>query len=82
MKRVAILALALALVSIGVVMVADLTPVWLTEGVRVFALVMLPTAIVAALLVLYFDWRGRLMRRVQAEDNPREDLASGLPQSS
>ena len=64
MKRAAILAVALAFVSIWVVMVAGLAAVWLTEEVRVFALVVLPTAIVASLLVLYFDWRGRMMRRV------------------
>jgi hypothetical protein len=38
----------------------------LTEEMLVFALVMLPMAIVASLLVLYFDWRRRLMRRARA----------------
>ena len=45
----------------------DSLMVWLTSEVRVFGLVMLPTAIVAALLVVYFDWRAKLRRRVLAE---------------
>ena len=65
MKKAAILAVVLAFVSVWVVLAAGLTAVWLTEGVRVVGLVMLPTAIVASLLVLYFDWRGRLMRRAR-----------------
>jgi hypothetical protein len=36
--------------------------VWLIEGVRVVGLVMIPTAIAGALIVLYFDWRSRLLR--------------------
>ena len=28
----------------------------------------------AALLVLYFDWRVRMMRRIRVEDGVREDL--------
>jgi len=47
------------------ILMAGLTAVWLTEAMREFALVMLPTAIVASILVLYFDWRGRLMRRAR-----------------
>ena len=61
-----IVALALAFFSICVVLAVGITAVWLTE-VRVFALVMLPTAIVAGLLVLYFDWRATLRRQVLAE---------------
>ena len=74
MKRAAILAVALAFVSIWVVLAASLTAVWLTEEVRVVGLVMLPTAIVASLLVLYFDWRGRLMRRVRGEHDRHDDF--------
>ena len=68
MKRRAILALALAFVGVYVVLAGRLTALWLTEEVRVVGLMMLPSAIVASLLVLYFDWRGRLMRRIRAED--------------
>jgi hypothetical protein len=46
----------------------------LTEEVRVFGLVILPTAIVASLLVLYFDWRATLQRRILAERSGRHDL--------
>jgi hypothetical protein len=36
--------------------------------------VLLPTATAASLLVLYFDWRARLMRRLRVEDDARENL--------
>ena len=56
-KRAALVAVALAFVSMWVVMAAGLTAVWLTEAARVVGLVMLPTAIVAWLLVLS-SWIG------------------------
>ena len=62
-----VVALALAFFSLWVVQVVGITAVWLTSEVRVFGLVILPTAIVAALLVVYFDWRAKLRRRVLAE---------------
>ena len=74
MKRSTVLAIALAFVSIWVVMAAGVTAVWLTEEVRVVGLVTLPTAIVASLLVLYFDWRAKLQRRILAERDGRHDL--------
>jgi hypothetical protein len=55
------------LFGIWVVLAVGITAVWLTSEVRVFGLVMLPTAIVAGLLVVYFDWRAKLRRRVLAE---------------
>ena len=55
-----ILAIVLAFISIFVVMMAGFTGVWLTSEVRVIGLVLLPTAIVAGLLVVYFDWRAKL----------------------
>jgi hypothetical protein len=73
-KRSTVLAIALAFVSIWVVLAAGVTAVWLTEEVRVVGLVTLPTAIVASLLVLYFDWRAKLQRRILAERNGRHDL--------
>jgi hypothetical protein len=74
-KRSTVLAIALAFVSIWVVLAAGVTAVWLTEEVRVVGLVTLPTAIVASLLVLYFDWRAKLQRRILAERDGRRDLA-------
>ena len=62
-----IVALALVFFSLWIVLAVDITAVWLTAEVRVFGLVMLPTAIVAGLLVVYFDWRAKLRRRVLAE---------------
>ena len=61
------LAVALAFVAIWVVLAAGATAVWLTAEVRAFGLVALLTAIVAALLVVYFDWREKLLRRMLAE---------------
>ena len=62
-----IVALALLFFSIWVVLAVGITAVWLTAEVRVFGLVILPTAIVAGLLVVYFDWRGKLRRRALGE---------------
>ena len=53
---------------------AGVTAVWLTEEVRVVGLVIVPTAIVVSLLVLYFDWRAKLQRRIVAERDGCHDL--------
>ena len=74
MNRSMILALGLAFVSIWVVMAAGIAAVWLTDEVRVVALVILPTAIVASLLVLSFDWRAKLQRRLLAERDDSRGL--------
>ena len=65
--KVTVVALALLFASIWVVLAAGITAVWLTEEVRVFGLVILPTGIVAGLLVVYFAWRDNLRRRALAE---------------
>jgi uncharacterized membrane protein len=70
-----ILAVALAFAAIWVVLVAGATAVWLTGEVRVFGLVALPTAIVAGLLVVYFDWRERLLRRMLSEPKDYQKAA-------
>ena len=62
-----VLAVALAFATIWVVLAAGAAAIWLTGEVRVFGLVALSTAIVAALLVVYFDWREKLRRRALAE---------------
>ena len=62
-----IVALALLLFSIGSFRPMGITAVWLTAEARVFGLVILPTAIVAGLLVVYFEWRPTLRRRVLGE---------------
>jgi hypothetical protein len=66
--------MALAFVSMWVVMAAAGTAVWFAEEVRVFGLVTLATASVASILVLYFDWRVKLRRRILAERHGRYDL--------
>jgi hypothetical protein len=59
----------IALAGVWVALTAGLTRAWLPEAVLAVARVGLPTAVAATLLVLYFDWRRRLMRRVRADDN-------------
>jgi hypothetical protein len=66
-RKETIVAVVLFFVSVWVMMAAGITAVWLTEEVRVFGLVMLPTAIVAGLLVVYFDWRAKLLSRMRDE---------------
>ena len=67
MRRANILAVVLALASLWLVLGSALAAVWLTDEVRVIGLVLLPTVVVAALLVVYFDWRARLQHRVLAD---------------
>ena len=62
-----IVAAVLVFVSIWLVMAAGITAVWLTEQVRMVGLVMLPTAIVAGLLVVYFEWRAKVLSRIRGE---------------
>ena len=59
-KRMIVVAV-LFFVSIWLVMPTGITAVWLTEQVKVLSLVMLPTAIFAGLLVVYFEWRAKLL---------------------
>ena len=42
---------------------------WVTEELRVFRLVMLSTTIFAAVLVVYFEWRARLLDRIRCQRN-------------
>lgn len=65
--KATIVALALLFVSIWVVLAAGTAAVWLTDEVRVFGLVILPTGIVAGLLVVFFAWRDNLRRQVVAD---------------
>jgi hypothetical protein len=74
-NKATIVALALVCVSIWVVLAAGITAIWLTEEVRVFGLVILPTGIVAGLLVVYFAWRDNLRRRVLAEGDGHRTAA-------
>ena len=65
-RTATILAVALAFAALWVVLAVGATAAWLTGEGRVFGLVAL-TAIVAPLLVAYFDWREKLSRRMLAE---------------
>ena len=70
-----IVAIVLAFISLFVVMITGSIAVWLTSEVRVFGLVALPTAIVAGLLVVYFDWRGKLRNRILADRDDHKKAA-------
>lgn len=73
MRRSRILAVVLAFAGLSAVMAAGLAAVWLTEELRVLRLVILPSIVVATLLVLYFEWRGKLQRQVWGELDRRPD---------
>jgi hypothetical protein len=73
--KTTVVAVALFFVSIWVVMTAGITAAWFTEEVRVFGLVMLPTAIVAGLLVVFFDWRAELLNQIRDERNEHRKAA-------
>ena len=70
-----IAAIVLAFISLFVVLTAGATAVLLTSEVRVFGVVMLPTAIVAGLLVVYFDWRAKLRNRILADRDHHKKAA-------
>lgn len=70
-----IVAMAIIFVSIWVALAAGITAVWLTSEARVFGLVILPTAVVASLLVLYFDWRAKLRRRALTDGDVYREAA-------
>ena len=74
-SKMTIVAVVLFFVSMLVVMVAGMTAVWLTEEVRVIGLVIVPTAIVAGLLVVYFEWRARLLDRIRDKRNVHQKAA-------
>ena len=74
-RTTTILAVTLVSAAIWVVLAAGGTAVWLTGDVRMFGLVALPTAIVAGPLVMYFDWRERLARRLLREPKDYQKAA-------
>lgn len=65
-------ALALALISVWTGLVGAIAPGWLTSGVKEFALVILPAAAMASVLVLYFDWRSRFRDGITERDRARK----------
>ena len=65
--KAAILAVAPAPAALWVILNMGATAVWLAGELTVFGLVALATAIVASLLVVYFNWREKLLRRMLDE---------------
>jgi hypothetical protein len=62
-----IVAVVIGFITFLVALTAGATAVWLTSEVRVFGLVMLPTAVVAGLLLVYFEWRAKLRDQILAD---------------
>ena len=69
MRQSTILAVVLGFAGLSAVIAAGLTAVWLTEEIRVLSLVILPSIVVATLLVLYFEWRDTLRRQPWTEQD-------------
>ena len=63
-SKAAVVAVMLFSVSTWVAMGAEIAAVLLTEELRVIGLV-LPIAIVTGLLVVYFEWRTKLLSRLR-----------------
>jgi glucose-6-phosphate-specific signal transduction histidine kinase len=74
MKKSTTLAMALAFVSICVLLAAGILALSFTEELRMFSLLVVPIAIAGSLLALYFDWRGKLLRRVLGEPQEGQEL--------
>lgn len=75
-SREEIAAVWLFFVSLLVAIVAGLTAVWLTAEIRVFGIVLFPTVAVAAMMILYYDWRPKLSRRSRSEAEMHEEVGS------
>lgn len=73
--RALIVAVAVTFASILVVVTTAMAAVSLTDEVRVSALVILSTAIVASLLVVYFEWRTKTRRRIVDNRSARGNAA-------
>ena len=72
-KHSGVVAIVLAFFSLVVLLGAGAAAVWSRSEVRDFGLVVVPTAIVAGLLVVYFDWRTTFRNRLLASgDNHRK----------
>jgi protein-S-isoprenylcysteine O-methyltransferase Ste14 len=65
--KAAIVAIVLVSLSILVVLTAATMAAQLASEASVFARVILPMAIGAGLLVVYFDWRAKLRNRILAD---------------
>jgi len=72
MKVSRVLTIGIALVSMWAVAAVGNPAMWLTGEVQVVGLVIVP--IVASLLVLYFDWRAKLQRRILSERDDGQEM--------
>ena len=73
MKMWKILTLAIAIVSIGVPIVAGIAT-WLSPAVIAGVFTPTPLVAVAVALVLYFNWRARFTRQILGNDERDDEL--------
>ena len=71
MKKPTRYATGIALVSLVVVVAVGIPAAWPAGKFRALALVAVPVAIAASVMVRYFEWRGTLHRRVTSEPGGR-----------
>ena len=75
MKVWRILTLTMVLVIIGAPLVAGFMN-WLAPAVRAGVLSLVPPMAAALVLVLYFNWRARVKRRILGDARRDEELAT------
>ena len=75
MKVWRVLTLTMVLVIIGAPLVAGFMN-WLTPAVRAGVLSLVPPMAAALVLVLYFNWRARVKRRILGDTRRGEELAT------
>ena len=67
-----LVATAIAVVSILVACAAGTTAVWLTDELRVFPLVIVPTVVAGTLTMSFYEWRKTLNPENRANQDGRE----------
>ena len=77
MKVWRILTLTMVLVIIGAPLVAGFMN-WLPPAVRAGVLSLAPPMAAALVLVLYFNWRARVKRRILGDARRDQELSSGM----
>ena len=65
MRRASIVAIGVGFVTVWIALASGVAAVWLTGEMRVFGLAVLPAAVVASLLVVFFEWRARLVAELK-----------------
>lgn len=75
-------ALAIAFVGIWLVIAASLAAAWLTGEVRVIGFVMMPVAVVAGLLIVFYERRAGQHQEADARDRRGAGRDAGLSKAA